>query len=315
MLPKFIFAAIKAGAPLLFGTVGEIITEKSGHLNLGVEGMMCIGAFSGFYVAYKTSSAALAVSAAFIGGMLAALIYAVLTVTFRADQNVTGLALTIFGTGFSNMLGDNMIANAPGNIVVLSPEFTEQISNLNILGLGSSDAGKILFGHNPLLYLGIIIAVAAYFYLHRTKAGLNLRAVGENPAAADAAGINVSLVKYCNIMLGGGICGLGGGYISLVVGGGVWNNNCVGGTGWIAVALVIFASWGTLKAILGSLVFGGFSILQFYVPKGVLNLPNAFYMMLPFACTIIVLIITSMRQSKEHSQPASCGTNYFREER
>ena len=140
-----------------------------------------------------------------------------------------------------------------------------------------------------------------------------MRSVGENPAAADAAGINVSLVKYLNILIGGGICGLGGAYIALINGGGVWNNGAVNGQGWIAVALVIFASWSPAKAILGSLVFGGFSVLDMYIPQDLL--PGAFYKMLPFLVTAVVLIISSMRKSKKHAQPASCGINYFREER
>ena len=140
-----------------------------------------------------------------------------------------------------------------------------------------------------------------------------MRSVGENPAAADSAGINVSLVKYLNILIGGGICGLGGAYIALINGGGVWNNGAINGQGWIAVALVIFASWSPAKAILGSLVFGGFSVLDMYIPQDLL--PGAFYKMLPFLVTAVVLIISSMPKSKKHAQPASCGINYFREER
>ena len=315
MIVNFLYAAVLAGTPLLFGTVGEIITEKSGHLNLGVEGMMYIGAVTGFMAGYYTASTVLALLAAFAGGLLGALIYAFLTITLKANQNVTGLALTIFGTGLANMLGDILIQNAPNNVAKLPSTLTGALSSVNIPGISEGTVGKLFFSYSPMVYLGIAIAVASYFYICRTRAGRNLRAVGENPAAADAAGINVTLVRYTNVMLGGGICGLGGAYISLITSGGVWNNNCVNGTGWIAVALVIFASWGTVKAILGSLVFGGFSVLQFYMPKDIINLPNAFYVMLPFLCTVIVLIITSIRQSREHSQPQACGTNYFREER
>ena len=166
-----------------------------------------------------------------------------------------------------------------------------------------------------MVYLAIFIAVIMWIYMTKTRMGLNMRSVGENPAAADAAGINVTLVKYVNILLGGGICGLGGAYISLINGGGVWNNNCVNGQGWIAVALVIFASWSPTKAILGSLVFGAFSVLQFYAPKDIIAIPNAFYVMLPYLITAIVLVFSSMKKSKEHSQPAGCSINYFREER
>lgn len=316
MFLNFLFASMKAGVPLLFGTTGEIMSERVGHLNLGVEGMMCMGAFSGFYVGYKTGNVFLALLAAFGMGVLGALIYAFLTITMMANQNVTGLSLTIFGAGFAKFFGESMIASAPGGIPKLSGSFVSALSEVKIPVLSNIPiVGKLLFSHNPFVYLAVITAILCGIYIQKTKAGLNLRAVGENPAAADAAGINVTLVKYVNILLGGGICGLGGAYLSIINGGGVWNNNCVNGQGWIAVALVIFASWSPVKALFGSLVFGAFSVLQFYAPKNIIALPNAFYMMLPFLITVIVLIITSMRKSKEGAQPASCGVNYYREER
>lgn len=316
MIINFLFASIKAGTPLLFGTTGEIMTEKSGNLNLGVEGMMFMGAFLGFYTGYHTGSLALALLAAFAIGVFAALIYAVLTVSFMANQNVTGLTLTIFGTGFAQFFGEMMI-NEAGGSPKLSESFMNMISEKPLPLLGNIPVlGKLLFSHNPLVYLSIIIAVICMIYMAKTRAGLNMCAVGENPAAADAAGINVTRVKYIHIMLGGGICGLGGAYLSLINGGGIWNNSgVVNGQGWISVALVIFASWNPLKAIFGSLVFGAFSVLRFYVPKNIIEIPNAFYVMLPFVITTLVLIVTSMRKSKEGSQPAGCGLNYFREER
>jgi general nucleoside transport system permease protein len=316
MIINFLFAAIKAGTPLLFGTTGEIVTEKSGNINLGVEGMMFMGAFMGFYTGYHTGSLALALLAAFGIGVFAALIYAVVTVTFMANQNVAGLTLTIFGIGFAKFFGEAMIGEAGGS-PKLSKEFMTVIGEKPLPVLGEIPVlGKLLFSHNPLVYLSIILAILCTVYMVRTRAGLNMRAVGENPAAADATGINVVRVKYIHILLGGGICGLGGAYLSLINGGGIWNNSSVvNGQGWISVALVIFASWNPVKAIFGSLVFGAFSVLQFYVPKDILEIPNAFYVMLPFIITTMVLIITSMRKSKEGSQPAGCGVNYFREER
>lgn len=316
MLINFLFAAIKAGTPLLFGTTGEIMTQKSGNLNLGVEGLMFMGAFMSFFAAYHTDNLALALIAAFGIGVLAAFIYAVLTVGFMANQNVTGLTLTIFGTGFAKFFGSLMV-NEAGGSPKLSEGFLKSVSEKPLPILGDIPVvGKLLFSHNPLVYLAILVAILCTVYMLRTRAGLNMRATGENPAAADAAGINVTLVKYVHIMLGGGICGLGGAYLSLINGGGIWNNSSVvNGQGWIAVALVIFASWNPVKAIFGSLVFGAFSVLQFYVPKNIIEIPNAFYVMLPFLTTTLVLIITSMRKSKEGSQPAGCGVNYFREER
>ena len=312
----FLFAAIKAGTPLLLGTTGEIITEKTGNLNLGVEGMMFMGAFAGFYVGHHTGSVLLALLAACLLGALGALIYAFLTVTLQANQTVSGLALSIFGAGFANFFGQIMIAGTEGGVPKLPAGFMGRLAEKPLPFIGEIPViGKLLFSHNPLVYIAIIISVLCFFYMAKTRPGLSMRSVGENPAAADAAGINVVLVKYVHILLGGAICGLGGAYISLINGGGVWNNNCVNGQGWIAVALVIFSSWSPVKAILGSLVFGAFSVLQFYAPKDIITIPNAFYVMLPYLITAIVLIISSIKKSRNHSQPAGCGNNYFREER
>lgn len=316
MIINFLFASIKAGIPLLFGTTGEIITEKSGNLNLGVEGMMFMGAFMGFFTAYHTENLLLALFAAFGIGVFGALIYAVLTVSFMANQNVTGLALSIFGTGFAQFFGESMISKAGGS-PKLSDKLMNSVAERPIPLLGDIPyIGKLLFTHNPLVYVSIIIAIISAIYITKTRAGLNMRAVGENPAAADAAGINVCAVKYIYTCLGGGICGLGGAYLALINGGGIWNNsNVVNGQGWISVALVIFAAWNPAKAIFGSLVFGAFSVLQFYVPKSIIELPNAFYVMLPFLITTLILIFTSMKKSKKGVQPTACGINYFREER
>lgn len=316
MFLNFLAAAVLAGAPLMFGTVGEILNEKSGHLNLGVEGIMAIGACAGFMAGYSTDSFALAFIAAFVSGVLASLIYALLTVTFMSNQNVTGLTLTIFGVGLSNFIGEYMLGKSADNSLKLPENVTSQLRNLNIPGLSDIPVvGKLLFSYNIFVYIGVIIAVIMYYYLKKTKSGLNLRAVGENPAAADAVGINVTKLKYINILLGGGICGIGGAYCSMITCGGVWMSSSVNGLGWISVALVIFAVWSPAKAIFGAFVFGAFSVLKYYVPKNVIAVPNAFYDMLPFVITALVLIVTSIRQSKENSQPAYCGLNYFREDR
>lgn len=313
---NFLTAAVFAGTPLLFGTLGEILNEKAGHLNLGVEGMMMMGACAGFMAGYMTDSLIIAILAAFAAGLLGALIYAVLTVTFMADQNVTGLTLTIFGTGISNFAGEYMIVNSHTTSLKLPANITMQLSNLNIPGLSDIPViGKLFFQYDPFVYLGIVLAVMLGLYLNHTKAGLNMRAIGENPAAADAAGIKVTKLKYINVLLGGGICGIGGAYCSMIINGGVWMSNSVNGLGWIAVALVIFASWSPVKAIFGSFIFGAFNVLKYYFPKTIITIPNAFYDMLPFVITALVLVITSVKKSMENSQPASCGTNYYREER
>jgi len=316
MFLNFIIAAVFAGTPLLFGTLGEIMNEKAGHLNLGVEGMMAMGACAGFMAGFMSDSLIIALVSAFAAGMLGALIYAVLTVTFMADQNVTGLTLTIFGIGISNFVGEYMLVNSTSSSLKLPEQITAQISNMNIPGLSTIPViGPLIFQYNPFVYLGIAVAVICGIYLNHTKMGLNVRAIGENPGAADAAGIKVTKLKYMNVLLGGGICGIGGAYCSIIINGGVWMSNSVNGLGWISVALVIFASWSPTKAIFGSFIFGAFNILKYYFPKTIFTIPNAFYDMLPFVITALVLVITSIRKSKENSQPASCGVNYFREER
>lgn len=310
---NFFVAAVLAGTPLLFGILGEIINEKAGHLNLGVEGMMSIGAVGGFVVGYWTDNLVFALIAAFVTGMMGALIYAVLTVTFMADQNVTGLTLTIFGIGFSNFVGDFVREKSGSTSLKLPEGILDSLGKVEIPFLTDIPVlGKLLFNYNIFVYLGVAAAILCAIYLHRTKAGLNVRAVGENPAAADAAGIPVTKLKYLNLMLGGGLCGIGGAYCSMIICNGVWVTSCVNGLGWIAVALVIFATWNPNRAILAALVFGGFSVLKYYVPQVI---PSSIFDMIPFLMTIVVLVVTSIRSSKENAQPKSCGVNYFREER
>lgn len=316
MLIKFIVAAVLAGTPILFGILGEIMNERAGHLNLGVEGMMALGACSGFVAGYFTDNLIIALFAAFLAGMLSALIYAFLTVTLMANQNVTGLTLTIFGIGLSNFIGDFTRSTANVQSLKLPAGISAQLSNIHIPVLSDIPViGPLLFSFNPYVYLGILIAVILAVYYNYTKVGLSVRAIGENPGAADAAGIKIYKLKYINLLIGGGICGIGGSYCSMITCGGVWLPNSVNGMGWIAVALVIFSTWKPSKAIFGAFIFGAFSILKYYVPKSVISIPDAVYDMLPFILTALILVITSIRQSKENTQPASCGINYFREER
>lgn len=312
----FLANAMLAGTPLLFGILGEISNERVGHLNLGVEGMMALGACSGFMIGFVSGNVVLAIIAAFAAGALGALIYGVITITFMADQTVTGLTLTIFGGGLSNFIGELMLNNAPEKVLKLNETLSAQVANANIPGLSDIPvAGPLLFSYNMFVYLGVAIAVILAIYFSRTTAGLHARVIGENPAAADAAGINVKKLKYIHVLLGGGICGIGGAYASMITNGGVWLPNSVNGQGWVAVALVIFASWKPSKAILSAFVFGACSVLKFYIPKSLFPVPNAIYDMLPFIVTALVLIISSVRRYKENQQPASCGQNYFREER
>lgn len=313
---KFLVAAVAASIPLLFGTVGEILCEKVGHLNLGVEGLMSIGACAGFMIGMQTDSFVLALIAAFVAGMLAALIYAVLTVTFLADQNVSGLTLTIFGIGLANFIGIYMLGSTENGTLKLPEGITAQMREIHIAGLSDLPViGQLVFSYSPFVYLGVILAIVAGLFLKKTKMGLNVQAIGHNPAAADAAGINVTRWKYIMIVLGGGICGIGGAYCAMIINSGVWISNNVGGLGWIAVALVIFAKWNPWLAILGSFVFGALRVLKYYMPQSIISLPTAFYDMLPFLITAIILVISSIRKKRDLNLPGSLGVGYFREER
>lgn len=316
MLLKFIVAAIGASTPLLFGTVGETLSEKVGHLNLGVEGMMSIGACAGFMAGMVTDSFLIAVLAAFAAGLLGALIYAVLTVTFMADQNVSGLTLTIFGVGLANFIGIFMLGRSESGTLKLPDGITAQMRGVNLGALSDIPVlGEMLFSYSPFVYIGIAVAILCSLFFRKTKAGLDVQAIGHNPAAADAAGVNVTRWKYTMILIGGGICGIGGAYCALIINGGVWISNNVGGLGWIAVALVIFAKWKPAHAIWGSFVFGALRVLKYYVPASVVTLPTAVYDMLPFAMTALILIVSSIRKKRDLNIPGNLGVNYFREER
>ena len=323
---NFLTASILAACPLLFGTIGESLTEKSGNLNLGVEGMMFMGGIGGIAGSYYYEQAVanpsavvsviIAIICAFACAAFGALIYSVITITLRANQNVTGLALTIFGTGFGNFVGGLMSTAAGGYVAVStvtkagfnSPVFPH-LSKIPVLG-------TFLFSYNFLVYLSIALSVGIAVFLGRTKAGLNLRAVGENPATADAAGISVAKYKYLATCIGGGITGLGGLYIVMNSAngvGGVWVYNCISGFGWLAVALVIFATWSPARAIYCSLIFGALSVMRYYYP--ISFLPASLYDIFPYIATIVVLIIVSLRKSRGNQPPASLGLAYFREER
>jgi simple sugar transport system permease protein len=320
----FINAAVLAGTPLLFGTLGEILTEKSGNLNLGVEGMMFMGALSGLASVFLLETwlgfgmagplaVLIAILGSFIAGLLGALVYSVLVVSLRTQQNVTGLALTIFGVGFGNFFGEVFGRSSGSGFMAVSLRARGGFANLRIPGLsGIPVLGPLFFNYNVLVYLAVAFAIVLAIFLNRTRWGLNLRAVGENPATADAMGISVTRYKYAATCVGGGICGIGGMYIAMVTTSGVWVHNAVQGFGWISVALVIFATWNPSRALLGSLVFGGLTIMRFYIPLGI---PMQIYDIFPYLATVLVLIVTSVCKIKGLSPPAHVGVNYFREER
>lgn len=322
----FLYYAIRMGTPLLFATTGEIITERSGSLNLGVEGMMALGAISGYWFACLTNSILIGLLMSFVAAAFLALIYAFLTVTLQANQTVTGLALTIFGNGVYLFIGRSLtVANKFPSLNDLS-HLKAMVSDSGIPLLRDMPYfGKLLFSYNFFVYLAVIIALLSWVYISKTKIGLRMRATGENPSAADACGVNVNLTKYLNIIIGGGICGFGGLYMAMVTNGGTWNESWINGMGWISVALVIFANWSPIKAIFGSFFFGMFNILlawkgnlsaEFPNLLGWLNLiPNEFYQLLPFLITAIVLVIASTDKRNNNVEPSSLGLNYYREER
>ncbi|MFV0515960.1 MAG: ABC transporter permease [Aminipila sp.] len=308
-MEAFLAACIVAGTPLVFATVGELITEKSGSLNLGVEGMMLMGAVMGFTAAYNTGNPIIAILCAALAGAGGALIFAIITVTLRANQTVTGLTLTIFGTGFASFVGQSMIGfSVPKSVSTF-------FSKISIPVLGDIPViGPIFFRQDVFVYFAYIMVILACIYLYKTRLGLNMRAVGENAAAADASGINVTLYKYIHIVMGGALCGLGGAYLALIRVP-IWQADVVNGRGWIAVALVIFAAWNPAKAMLGAVFFGGLSILGLRLQAMGFTLSQHLVDMIPYFATIITVIIGSHRKRKENQPPADLGNNYFREER
>lgn len=323
---NFLIAAVLAACPLLLGTLGETLTEKSGNLNLGVEGMMFMGGIAGlagsFFYERSVSeplawmSVTIALVCAFLCAAFGAFLYSFITITLRANQNVTGLALTIFGAGFGNFFGE-YIANSTGGYVAVSQVTKGVFNNPFLPALAKTPfIGKLLFSYNFMVYLSVAIALFMWYFLAYTREGLNLRAVGEQHGAADAAGINVTLYKYMATCIGGGITGLGGLYIVMNSSngvGGVWVHDCIGGYGWLSVALVIFATWHPSRAILCALAFGALSVMRFYFPTSFI--PISIYEIFPYLATVVVLVTVSIRKRRANQPPASLGLAYFREER
>ena len=317
----WIASSLTLGTIILFGALGEILTEKSGHLNLGVPGMMFFGAFAGYAAVLKyelanvgeKSTFALVVIPLLVGFLAAAalgLLYSFFTVTLKANQNVTGLAITSLGVGLGSFYGQRILqaANMGYGRTSATAIFTESL-------FGTS------FDIGFMVIVGIIVAVLLQLFLSKTRTGLNLRAVGENPATADAAGINVNLNKYLATCIGGGICGIGGAmYIGIL---GWTTNNNIESLGWLAVALVIFATWKPVNAIWGSYLFALFynfktyftSMFNVTLPREIGTAVGDLLQMIPYVVTILILILIAYRKKKENQPPASLGLSYFREER
>ena len=325
-ITAFFPRAVAQGIPLLFGSTGETLTEKAGNLNLGIPGIMYVGGISGVIGAflYEQNTANfnpfLAVLIPFLssllGSLIMGLIYSFLTITLRANQNVTGLAMTTFGVGIGNFFGGSLIkltgAEVPNiSLSATSICFRKTFPFADSLGV----FGKMFLNYGFLAYLAIIIALSVSYFLNRTQTGLHLRAVGENPGTADAAGINVSRYKYIATCLGSMIAGLGGLYYVMDYANGIWSNDGFGDRGWLAIALVIFTVWKPTLGIISSILFGGLYILYLYIPSGMNLSLKELYKMIPYVFTVVVLVISSIKNKRENQPPESLGLSFFREDR
>ena len=304
---------VRAGTSLMYATIGEIITERAGILNLGVEGMMIMGAVTAFAAAFHSDSAWLGVATAMVVGGLLALIHAFLTITLRADQTVSGLALTIFGTGLASFLGQRLGPDGMPLVGQVGPRFHKVA--LPVLA-EIPVVGPALFHQDVLVYVMYLLVPLAWYILYKTRPGLHLRAIGESPHTADAMGVNVIGLRYLYTVLGGMLVGLGGAHLSLSYTPG-WTENLTSGRGWIAIALVIFATWDPARAVVGALLFGGVNAIQFRLQAAGATIPAAFLNMLPYALTITVLVIITWWEAfrKRVGAPAALGIPYMREER
>ncbi len=324
---SFFPRAVMQGIPLLFGSTGEILTEKSGNLNLGIPGIMYVGGISGVIGSFFYEQSAggqlngflaimIPILCSLLGSLLMGLLYCFLTVTLRANQNVTGLAMTTFGVGVGNFFGGSLIKLTNSEVPSIALSKTSLFFKTTLPGADSTGwFGQLFLSYGFLAYLAILIAIGASYFLNRTRPGLHLRAVGESASTADAAGINVTKYKYLATCIGSMIAGLGGLYYVMDYANGVWSNNAFGDRGWLAIALVIFTIWRPSASIWASILFGGLYILNIYLPTGTQMAVKELYKMLPYVITLVVLIIVSLRKKREDQPPASLGLSYFREER
>jgi len=327
-LLSFIPRAVNQSIPLMFGCVGETVTEKSGNLNLGTAGIMYVdgicGVIGSFFYETKVGAQnmvpalgiAIPLVCCLLGSLIMGLIYCFLTVTLRANQNVTGLAMTTFGVGIGNFFGGSLIKITGSEVPSIILNKTGQLFKTQLPFAGKLGwFGTIFCSYGFLAYTAVIIAIIAAFVVGKSRTGLNLRAVGESPATADAAGINVTKYKYLATCLGAMISGLGGLFFVMDYSSGIWANDAFGDRGWLAIALVIFTIWRPGRSIWASILFGGLYILYIYIPTGTELAVKELYKGIPYVVTIIVLIITSLRNKRETQPPASLGLSYFREDR
>ena len=314
LITSILAITVRAGTSLIFATIGEILTERAGILNLGIEGIMLMGAVTSFAASFYSQNLLLALLVAALVGALMAGVHAFLTVTMRANQVVSGLSITLFGTGFASFLGQRLgpAANNFRLVGLKGARFTqasvEGISRIPILGA--------LFSQDILTYAVYALIPLTWFFLFKTRPGLWLRSIGEDPQTADAMGIDVMKTKYFYTILGGALVAIGGAHLSLSYTPG-WSENITGGRGWIVIALVIFSMWNPARSIWGALLFGGINAVQFRLQASGTNIPAAFLNMLPYLGTIAVLVLMTWWEalSKRVGAPAALGAAYMREDK
>jgi simple sugar transport system permease protein len=306
LLVSVLAAAISMSAPIMYASVGEIISERSGILNLGLEGIMLMGGAFGYITVVQTGSLSLAILAVLLTGILAGLFYAFMTVTLEANQVVCGLVMVIFGKGFSDFFGK--LVHGMTTVNSFNKVAVPLLSRIPLIG-------PVFFEQNGFLYFLYFLVPAVYFFIYKTRPGLTLQALGENPGALDAAGVQVFALRYLYVVTGCVLVSLGGAYVTLAYTPS-WNSEIIAGRGWIAAALVIFASWNPLYAILGSILFGGIQVLGQRLQLFGVNIPSHFLAMLPYICTVAVLIVSIGPFRRRKSPiPAALGSPYEREAR
>ncbi len=300
----FLISVAESSTPLLLASLGEIYSERSGVINLGIEGMMLIGAYAAFIVTILTGNVWLAVFIAGLSGAMLSLLHAFLSITLKVNQIISGLALSLMGVGISGLLGQRLIGLPAPRLPKLQVPILTSIPII----------GPMLFGQDPLILVSVVLAPVLWFILFRTMIGLKIRSVGENPEAADVAGVNVDLVRYLSVIFGGFLSGIAGSYFTLVLSAS-WIENMTAGRGWIALGLVIFSFWNPLYALIGSYVFGVLEVLQYRL-QIMFNLPTELFSALPYGITLIALTIFSTEYAKKRlGAPASLGKPYIRGER
>jgi simple sugar transport system permease protein len=297
---QLVLLSLAAGTPLVFAALGELVVEKSGVLNLGVEGMMLVGAIASFIVAAHTQSPWLGVAAGALAAAALSTIFAVIALTLRANQVATGLALSLFGVGLSAFIGRDYSSVV---IAGITPVAIPALLNIPL-------AGQLVFGHNPLVYVSLVLFAGVQWFLYRTRAGLVLRAVGESPQSAHAIGYPVIAIRYAAVIFGGACAGLGGAYLAVAYTPS-WVEGMTAGRGWIALALVVFATWKPSRVIVGAYLFGSVTLAQFQAQAAGVAVPSQLLAMLPYVATIVVLAIISRDATTIRlNAPASLGKPY-----